>query len=474
MLAAPFNGDEGFYATVARIVLHGGLPYRDAFDNKPPMVFVWYAASFLLFGEHVWAPRLLVALLLSLTTGLVYAEGRLVFSRGAGLIAAAAFAFSVGIAKFETNAQTEYFMLLPMVGGLVAFTMATRSNDMRWYLLAGVLNGLAIITRQTAVFPFAAILAHAAFFHPTERTGRRAASARPMIVMLLGAAAVGIVTFLPFLLTRTAGDFWDALVIYGWTYSNDVPAYGKIINFFLNILPVTFVAGPWVLFAVLGIAYSRGAGSRPQAGLLVAWLAGSILAVASVGRFYHHQFVELLPGFALMAPAGVLYAQRHWDRFWFRLSLYLSVSLTVSLSLAFNGAVYLKSDPAERHIAVYREQERTEWQTRSPIVGDYIRDHSLESDTIYNVGFQPELYFYADRRPASRYAFDHLFLTDDSLEQKALEDLQRDPPVYIIDSAANETQRQPYGAPLIRQFMQANYDYVGKVEYADIYRLRVR
>ena len=55
-LTEPFEKDEGFYAAVAQLILRGDLPYRDAFDNKPPVVFGWYAISFALFGEHVWAP----------------------------------------------------------------------------------------------------------------------------------------------------------------------------------------------------------------------------------------------------------------------------------------------------------------------------------------------------------------------------------------------------------------------------------
>jgi 4-amino-4-deoxy-L-arabinose transferase-like glycosyltransferase len=470
MLTTPFNGDEGFYATVARMMLHGGIPYRDAFDNKPPLIFGWYAISFLLFGETVWAPRLLVALLLSLTTSLVYVEARLVFSRGAGLIAAGAFALSVGIVKFETDAQTEYFMLLPMVGGLVAFTLAARGNDMRWYLLAGVLNGLAIVTRQTAAFPFAAILWYAAFVHPTEQTAGRAAVARPILAMLSGAAAVGIATFLPFLLTGTAADFWDALFVYGWTYSEAVPVYAKVVNGALVVPPLILVAGPFILLAALGVAYTLRDARRSTVVLLVAWLAANVLGIVSVGRYYHHQFAQLLPALALLAPGGVMFLRNRWRRFPVRLSAYIVFSLIVPLSAVLNGQVYLKPNPSARHIAVYPTDLLTQWQVRSEALGNYIRSHTTETDTIYNIGFQAELYFYADRRPASRYAFDHLFITDNTLERKALADLELHPPLLIIDSAANEID--PYGTPLIREFLQTNYDFVGKVEYADIYELR--
>ena len=151
-LAEPFMRDEGFYAAVAQLMLDGGIPYRDAFDNKPPMIFVWYALSFVMFGETVWAPRLLVSLLLSGTTLLVYLQGRLLFGRQTGLVAALAFALSIGLAVFETNANTEYFMLLPLVGSVYCFTLAERNFDTRLYVLAGFLMGFAILTKDTAIF----------------------------------------------------------------------------------------------------------------------------------------------------------------------------------------------------------------------------------------------------------------------------------------------------------------------------------
>ncbi len=91
LLHEPLARDEGFYAAVGQRILHGDLPYRDAFDNKPPIVFGWYALSFLIFGEQVWAPRLVAAVLVSLTTLLVYVQGRLLFSGREALLAALAF-----------------------------------------------------------------------------------------------------------------------------------------------------------------------------------------------------------------------------------------------------------------------------------------------------------------------------------------------------------------------------------------------
>src|SRR5256712_10535271 len=163
VLTEPFFRDEGFYASVAQLILHGDLPYRDSFDNKPPVVFGWYAISFLLFGEHVWAPRLLVSMLLSITTGLVYIQGRLLFSRREALIAAFAFATSIGVIRFHTNANTEYFLLLPMVAGLLAFTLGMRRGGHWWFLLSGIMHGIAIMTKETSGFNFGFLMLWAIF-----------------------------------------------------------------------------------------------------------------------------------------------------------------------------------------------------------------------------------------------------------------------------------------------------------------------
>src|SRR3989442_15997030 len=74
VIASPFERDEGVYATIAQRLLRGDIPYRDLFDNKPPLIYGWYTFSFLLFGETVAAPRIIPAVLLSCTTLALFAQ----------------------------------------------------------------------------------------------------------------------------------------------------------------------------------------------------------------------------------------------------------------------------------------------------------------------------------------------------------------------------------------------------------------
>jgi hypothetical protein len=69
--------------------------------------------------------------------------------------------------------------------------------------------------------------------------------------------------------------------------------------------------------------------------------------------------------------------------------------------------------------------------------------------------------------------FDHVLQADPGLEVEMLRDLEATRPVLIIDSARYEERTgDDYPAPLIRKLIADHYDYIGKLWYADVYRLR--
>jgi 4-amino-4-deoxy-L-arabinose transferase-like glycosyltransferase len=69
----PFERDEGEYAYAAWLWAEGGLPYRDAFMQKPPMIIYTYWVG-QLFGDALWIPRLLAFLFILISS---YLLGRL-------------------------------------------------------------------------------------------------------------------------------------------------------------------------------------------------------------------------------------------------------------------------------------------------------------------------------------------------------------------------------------------------------------
>lgn len=471
LLKEPLHNDEGFYAVVGRMLLRGDLPYRDAFDNKPPLVFVWYALSFLIFGENVWAPRLVVSFFLSLTTLAVYLEGRLLFSTRAAMVAALAFALSVGVVRLGSNANTEFFLVLPMTAGLVAYTAARRSESAGLYLLCGGLNGAAIVTKETALFPLIFLLAFEWLVPAIPRH-----RARNIVAMSAGAMLVGAIAVLPFVLAGISSDVWDSAIVYTIKYVlvGDVSLGARIFQTIRAPLPLAVVAGPWVLFSVLAVLRTRGQPEAAMQWMLVSWTGATAAGIAFAGRFYPHYYFQLMPGLSLLAPLGILYIREHWTRGRGTRIAWTTVTVaSVLVSIAYAIPVYSKGSPAERHIARYPGDVVVKWETRSPALAAYIRDGTSPSDRIYNLGYQPEIYFYADRESPTRFLFNRPFSVDQGYVAEAVRDLEALPPVFIIDSTRDDpwgTDR--YDSSPISAFIEANYDYVGMIEYADVYRLR--
>lgn len=478
----PFMRDEGVYATFAQIIKHGGIPYRDAFDNKPPLIFAWYYLSFLLFGEHVWAPRLLVSLLLSGATLLMYMEGRLLFSHRYGVATAFLFAMSFGLATLETNANTEFFMIPALVAALLTFTLGQKTGRWQWYAAAGFMSGAAIATKDVSLFPYGLFLAIAAWPHPQARGVRAMLSPefRGPIGGLLGG---GILAFLlviaPFAATGTLPDLYQSTVVFTVQYVGGVPLSTKL-NSLLQLPPyLTFILGPWLVLSVLGVFHMRREGAGGWGPLLIGWPAANFIGIVAAGKFTDHYFITLLPGLSLIAPLGVIYISRHWrslgQRRWLALTTTLVVVLPVLVvvQVSQNASIYFRSTAAARHIAKFSDDDRAPWENQGPDLGAWLAARTQPDDPIYNFGFQSELYFYADRRPPTRFLLDRFFRYSDSYTDEALSDLNANKPVYVVDSAIYESWApQKVYNQRVKDWIVANYDYVGKIYYADVWQLK--
>ncbi len=473
-LTEPFFRDEGFFAAAAQRILDGGIPYRDAFDNKPPMIFGWYSVSFLIFGEHVWAPRLLVSLVLAATTLLVYLQGSLVLGHRSGLVAALAFALSIGLAVFETNANTEYFMLLPLVGSVYCFSLAERNQDARLYILSGFLMALAVLTKEISVFTFFLLLLVAANRVRLESGWSRASIRsilKPAGGLILGCAAAGILTILPFIATGTFDDMFDAVVVYTLDYVGVVTWSHRLLVVPKIPLYLIFLAGPWAILSLVAIYHLVRNQHAGNAVLPVGWVVTTILGIVVAGRFYDHYFVALLPPLALLVPVG-LKVMRDANPPW-RRAIAFVVALSLIPTFVLSANIYLQPDADARHEAKWAHDERSGWETQSDELGAWLAARTAPDEYIYNFGFQSEIYFYADRRSPTRYLFDVPFGADDKYIAAALDDLNANPPLYIVDSASYERPSAlNYYSEDIGRWINAYYDYLGRVYYADVYRLK--
>ena len=392
-------------------------------------------------------------------------------SRGAAYLAAGLFALSTGLPWVALHANTEAYMLLPLVTSLVAFTVGLRTGKLRWFLLCGLLGGLAVMTKQVAMWNVLALAVAALSWRWSAERGLF--GHRPPLAILVGAAAgVGLVT-LPFAITGSLGDLFYANFSYNWLYVGALTMGERLLNVGYGVLLFFAVAAPLIAAGVVGLATAWKRRTSPAYLALALWAVGSAVGVATGGRFFPHYFLHLLPGLALLAAIVLFEAwrRRHVINVG-KPVLAMAAALSI-IALGTNAVLYLVPRRAEQVVAesVYVQRK---WAEESKVLGMYIQQHTAPRDSIFNLGREPQLYFYADRQPPGRFFYDWAIAYDQRNLDQLLADLRHERPKLIIDSALEPLfadYRESHPAELMA-FVDEHYEYEGRVYFADVYTLK--
>ena len=161
LFVAPPLSDEPVHLLGSWVWQHGGRLYVDFVDNKPPLLYAYYALAQLPFDGGLSAVRLVTVLawipLTALAASAYYAH------RPAGvvagtlyLVAAASFVIDEGLAV-----NTEVLMLLPAALAFVSLVRMRELDAGRRALVAGAWLGIAALFKVTAVLWLPAIPAMA-------------------------------------------------------------------------------------------------------------------------------------------------------------------------------------------------------------------------------------------------------------------------------------------------------------------------
>jgi len=418
MLTYPFGRDQGVFACGADVLRRGGVLYRDFWDLKPPGVYYLYWAALAAFGRSMLAPRLLDLIWTLATAGLLAALGRRLLSPWMGLAGVYLFLarYALGFDYWHT-AQGDGFASLPL--SLAALAMLAAERRRSWWLAAacGGLVGAAVIIKFTlAVFlalPFIALLA--------ARDQHRRARLLRGSAYLLGSAAVVGGAAVYFWSAGALRDMIEILFIWNARYAEIRPTAPMPIviayqtgRFLLGgehlVLKLTG------LLAMIGVA---DLALRPEAGrlrwLLPGWLGVMLAQVWAQGKYFEYHWLPALPPLALLAGQGAAAAWRLLrDHVRSQLLaracaaaglLALLVSFAAGYRAHFGRAINYASGglPAAEFLTDFNDPRGDFSITADLSVASYLRAETPPGDPIFIWGFEPIVYFLADRRPASRF-----------------------------------------------------------------------
>jgi hypothetical protein len=417
-LVQPMGADQSLYAYVGERIRGGGLPYRDAWDQKPPAIHFLYAGLRTIWPGDAAVPAADLAAAAAVAW-LLYRLGSAVGPAGSGEAAALLFLLLSNpaltrLGGIRLRSQCETFIAVAVTAALVVLVRNRKGASTAALVSAGFLFGLAFTFKyNAAVFAIAGVV--------TLWLVKRLAVA-DLLKLSAGFCLPALTMPFVFALAGTLRPLFDATVLYNLEYSAET--YAGAVNpvRYLIAFPIERARADalWLLGGAGCILLSIGAAGRRERLIPVVWVAAACASIAINGsRSLPQYFVQANPALALAAGwGGVLL----WS--WMKAGLGRRARLlAIPAALVVAVAVWrVGDDPFPKlveqtlfdaryalggmdrlaYLARY-DDDRKYSALSAATLGEYLRAHSGPTDRVYVFGFTCAAYVEADRASASRF-----------------------------------------------------------------------
>jgi hypothetical protein len=454
ILTFDYGRDQGIYAMVGKSLLEGGMPYRDAWDFKPPGIFLVYAAARALFGANPMGVRVLEVLGLMAMVALMVRLARDWWGEPrVGWLAGGLAILAHAQLDFWHTAQPESFGGMLTILGLL---VGTRGRPVAW-LGAGVLFGVAGLMKPPlagggAVLALALALE---LYHSGRATLARSdaarRAARPIALIALG-GALPIAACLAWFWARGAlGDLHEVLMVFtphytklGWEGASVIGmAYWGFTTWLFNY------SSPISIGLLLLLALRPAPHERRRVGLLAGVIAIQLVGIVMQGKFFPYHYGAIWPVTALLAGLGL---NKVFERA-ARRGLAGVALFFLGLGVVALGRSATKDTPdsfldrcfARLVLLTTPQLDETARDALASVadvnaaanrqVAKILRDQVPAGEPVYIYGFEPVIYDLADRRPATRFLYNvpqRVPWAEDKMRAVLMDDLAKNPPRAIV------------------------------------------
>jgi hypothetical protein len=417
-LAQPAGGDQGLYAYVGQRVLAGELPYRDAWDQKPPAIHVAYAAMLAAWPDLrvVAAADLLLAVL---TAAMLVPFGRAFRVPGGGETAALLY---LGLANplfgrlggVRVRAQCEVFIAAAVTLAMLLAWYAARRRPTDGRVLplaAGLAAGVAITFKYNAgaaLIPVALMT-----WLGAERPGL---PWRAFVWLGLGAAVPVAAMVAVFAWGGALADLYHATYTYNVFYSGETyrDAWHALTYFVTFPVQHARVDSLWWLGGAACVVLLVLSVHRALWVVVPAWVAAACVSIAVNGsRGLPQYFLQAWPALALAAGLVLALAWRRTSLVP-RLVLIALVATGIwrvttipkGLDYAWHDVEYLRGRiTRDAYLARFGQAGSGDKYSALAIeeLAGYLRERTAATDTVLVFGFSPAALVEARRQSASRF-----------------------------------------------------------------------
>lgn len=429
-------GDEGIYQVIGRALNSGRLLYKEIWDNKPPVLYVYYAAV----NGDLFLIRMLSLIIGALSVVVFFFVARLLF-QGKKLplyISTFIFAILFGLPIIEGNiANAENFMLLPVLLSLYFILKLKPRSFVFISILSGFFLSIAFLTKTVAffdllAFTFILFILRFKSIHPNEIIQK--ILKRPIFVLSqFKQEGIIIVSFIiPILFTFIYFAIRGALTDFSKAVFLQNVGYVGYANYFL-IPQGLLIFKIILLLGGLGVIFYKKNSLNTSAIVIYIWVLFSSFNAFFSGRPYTHYVLVLLPSFCLLI--GLIFFIKKYAL------LNITVVILLLTFIRMNFTFYTKiTDYYQNYISfIMGEKDVRSYQAffdsdtpRNYEIANFIKTTTNKNESIFILSDSSTIYYLADKLPPGRYIVEyHIGFYKDGVEETKRA-LDRKNPKYMI------------------------------------------
>ena len=482
--------DYGIFSYIGQQIVLGKLPYKDAWDHKPPAVF--YVDALGLWAAHglrwgIWAIEFIC---LAAAIWLSYLLIKKLWGVFPALCAIAIWIFGLNITLQGGNITEEFPLPLHFLALILLLRLAESPDNFLDGLIIGLAFSISFLFRANNAMVETAIVLTLWLIWIFQRNFR--VLLRQMVWMGIGALIPILITSIYFWALGIFKAMYDASITYNVIYSetNFNGASGLVAGLQNLGIPAWIGLIGYGIVLVLLIRQWR-AKVKPSA-MLIFLLIGCPFAVAVTDpaqRNYGHYFVNWLPFIALLAGLIFYSIQNLTLKFKdskLAKSYYLGFALFVAIVFfVFSGLA------VENWTSIVDLLNRSTVE-RNSVISVYVENNTEPGDTVIFWGGFPGENLMSHRASPSAYITYPLLLDanlSETFSNQFFLDLTNNRPALIVDMeytkalsldpnkrAAQLAARQewpylPANIDEVLKFIDSNYHLDAVFHNATVYRL---
>lgn len=414
------NLDSYCYRYMGMIMARGGVPYRDAFDNKGPLLYLINCIGYKIskkYGVFIIEYVFMMAYLM-----VQYSIARRFADVKRSIIYTVSALGPIG--AFLIGNMTEEYALVFISIGLLVFIDYFLFDKKNWYriVICGIACGAVLMLRPNMVVVWAVFCIYAVIISIRDN------KTFPLKTMLqfTGGVLIAVIPFVIWLFANDAiVDFWKDYYITNIMYSSAENSLANILNSFSSYIFASLSEVYFLLMLILII-------KKQNLGFNIAYMIFmflNCLVISLPGLGFEHYGMVVVPTLIYPLSSFARFIKKQLKTKSYFYDIFAVLSSVLLISFIINNY----------YVTIRALASGNPTESRNERIVSAIMDNTDPEDRILVFGFKDYYYVESDRLCASKY---HFFISENDIYPDGMDVVIEDinncsPKLIVIEQGFN-------------------------------------